>query len=276
MSRISTLNVLKMKSDSSKFAMVTAYDYTSAQLADRAGIPVLLVGDSLGMVVMGHDSTIPVTIDDIIRHTQMVVRGSQTSLVVSDLPFLTYQINRSQALSNAARLIQEGGCQSIKLEGGEPIAESVEAIVQSGIPVMGHLGLTPQHVHTLGGFRTQGRTQASAQKLIDDALCLQQAGVYAIVLELVPLELAGLITNTLNIPTIGIGAGPNCDGQVQVFHDLLGLFTDFTPRHSKQYAHLAQTTVEALTSFVSEVSSGAFPAEQNSSHLESSVLEQLS
>ena len=276
MSRISTLNILKMKSDSSKFAMVTAYDYTSAQLADRAGIPVLLVGDSLGMVVMGHDSTIPVTIDDIIRHTQMVVRGSQTSLVVSDLPFLTYQISRSQALSNAARLIQEGGCQSIKLEGGEPIAESVEAIVQSGIPVMGHLGLTPQHVHTLGGFRTQGRTQASAQQLINDALCLQQAGAYAIVLELVPLELAGLITNTLNIPTIGIGAGPNCDGQVQVFHDLLGLFTDFTPKHSKQYAQLAQTTVEALTSFVSEVNSGVFPTEQNSSHLEPSVLEQLS
>ncbi|MEC9309934.1 MAG: 3-methyl-2-oxobutanoate hydroxymethyltransferase [Chloroflexota bacterium] len=276
MTRISTLNVLKMKSDSSKFAMVTAYDYTSAQLADNAGIPILLVGDSLGMVVMGHDSTIPVTTDDIIRHTQMVVRGSQTSLIVSDLPFLTYQISRSQALSNAARLVQEGGCQSVKLEGGEHIAESVQAIVQSGIPVMGHLGLTPQHVHTLGGFRTQGRTQASAQNLINDALCLEQAGAYAVVLELVPLELAGLITERLNIPTIGIGAGPNCDGQVQVFHDLLGLFTDFTPKHSKQYAQLAQTTVDALTLFVSEVTAGAFPSEQHSSHLESSILEQLS
>jgi len=276
MSRISTLNILKMKSDSSKFAMVTAYDYTSAQLADRAGIPVLLVGDSLGMVVMGHDSTIPVTIDDIIRHTQMVARGSQTSLIVSDLPFLTYQVSRSQALSNAARLIQEGGCQSVKLEGGEHIAESVQAIVQSGIPVMGHLGLTPQHLHTLGGFRTQGRTQASAQKLIDDALCLQQAGAYAIVLELVPLELAALITHRLNIPTIGIGAGPNCDGQVQVFHDLLGLFTDFTPKHAKQYAQLGKTTVDALTSFIAEVNLGAFPTEQNSSHMASSVLEQLS
>jgi 3-methyl-2-oxobutanoate hydroxymethyltransferase len=276
MTRISTLDVLNMKSDHSKFAMVTAYDYTSAQLADRAGVPVLLVGDSLGMVVMGHDSTIPVTTDDIIRHTQMVVRGSKTSLIVSDLPFLTYQISRSQALRNAARLVQEGGCQSVKLEGGEQIAESIQTIVQSGIPVMGHLGLTPQHIHTLGGFRLQGRTQASAQKLINDALCLEQAGAYAIVLELVPLELAGLITKRLNIPTIGIGAGPNCDGQVQVLHDLLGLFTDFTPKHSKQYAQLAQTTLDALTSFVSEVNSGTFPTEQNSSHLESSVFEELS
>ena len=264
MSRITALNIRDYKTSGNKFSMVTAYDYTSARLAENGNIPVLLVGDSLGMVVMGYESTIPVTMDDMIRHTQMVVRGTTTSHVVSDLPFMTYQESPSKALGNAARLIQEGGAQSIKMEGGENISEAIFNISRNGIPVMGHLGLTPQYVHALSGYQLQGKTQKAASKLIDDAIAVEAAGAYAVVLELIPKELSELITSKLSIPTIGIGAGPFCDGQVQVFHDILGLYTDFVPKHTKQYCNLGDIAISALQKYSEEVSGSIFPSEKNS------------
>ena len=264
MSRITALNIRDYKTSGNKFSMVTAYDYTSARLAENGNIPVLLVGDSLGMVVMGYESTIPVTMDDMIRHTQMVVRGTTPSHVVSDLPFMTYQESPSKALGNAARLIQEGGAQSIKMEGGENISEAISNISRNGIPVMGHLGLTPQYVHALSGYQLQGKTHKAASKLIDDAIAVESAGAYAVVLELIPKELSELITSKLSIPTIGIGAGPFCDGQVQVFHDILGLYTDFVPKHTKQYCNLGDIAISALQKYAEEVSGSIFPSEKNS------------
>ena len=264
MSRITALNIRDYKTSGNKFSMVTTYDYTSARLAEEANIPVLLVGDSLGMVVMGYESTIPVTMDDMIRHTKMVVRGSTTAHIVSDLPFMTYQESPSTALHNAALLIQEGGAQSVKMEGGENISEAISNIARNGIPVMGHLGLTPQYVHALSGYQLQGKTQTTASKLIDDALAVEAAGAYALVLELIPRELSKLVTSKLNIPTIGIGAGPFCDGQVQVLHDILGLYNDFVPKHTKQYCNLNKVAVSALREYSLEVSQVIFPSQTNS------------
>ncbi len=272
---ITIRKLAEMKRAGAKIPMVTAYDYTAARIADAAGIPILLVGDSLGMVVLGHDSTIPVTMDDMVRHTQMVRRGAAQALVVADLPFMAYQVDASDALRNAGRLLQDGGAHTVKLEGGVAVASSVRRIVDAGIPVMGHIGLTPQSVHALGGYRVQGRTKAAAQRLLDDARALQDAGAYAIVLECVPAPLARLITQRLDIPTIGIGAGPDCDGQVQVFHDMLGLFADFVPKHTRRYANLADDIGAAFRQYAADVRSGAFPSAAESFTMNESVLADL-
>lgn len=254
----------KMKDRENKIPMVTAYDYTSATIAESAGMPIILVGDSLGQVVLGHDSTIPVTMDDMISHIQMVVRGTSKAHIVGDLPFMSYQVSNIDALRNAGRLLKEGGCQSVKMEGGLAIAESVHSVVQSGIPVMGHLGLTPQSVNQLGGYRVQGRTEEKAVAMLNGALALEEAGAYAVVLELVPSEVAATITERLRIPTIGIGAGIHCSGQVQVFHDLLGLFPDFSPKHSRRYADLGVEATEAISRYVIDVKAKDFPSKTES------------
>jgi 3-methyl-2-oxobutanoate hydroxymethyltransferase len=275
MRRVTIRHIAEMKAKGEKIPMVTAYDYTSARLADEAGIPILLVGDSLGMVMLGHDSTIPVTMDDMVHHTKAVARGVKRSLILGDLPFMSYQIDTSQALTNAARLVQEGGAHSIKLEGGEKVAETIRRIVEAGIPVMGHIGLTPQSVHGFGGYRVQGRNRREAVQLLRDAQAVEQAGAYAVVLELVPASLARFISQRLTIPTIGIGAGVGCDGQVQVLHDMLGLFTDFAPKHAKRYACLGDTIREAFTQYAQEVKDGAFPAEEHSFTMDEAVLDEL-
>jgi 3-methyl-2-oxobutanoate hydroxymethyltransferase len=273
--RTSINQIQEMKQRGEKITMLTAYDYPVARVIDEVGVPMILVGDSLGMVVLGYESTIPVTIEEMLHHTKAVVRGTEQALVVSDMPFMTYHISTSDAQRNAARFIQEGGAQAVKLEGGITIAETVNAIVSCGIPVMGHLGLTPQSIHQLGGYRVQGKTEASARRLLEDAKSLEQAGAFAIVLETVPTPLATLITQSISIPTIGIGAGNGCDGQVQVVSDILGLFTDFIPKHTKQYASLADTIRAAITDYDREVRAGSFPAEEQSFPMDESILEGL-
>ena len=275
MPRTTVRDLARMKAQGEKIPMITAYDYTSACLADAAGIPVVLVGDSLGMVVLGYDSTIPVTMEDMIHHTKMVARGTKEALLVADMPFMTYQIDSAQAMSNAGRLLQEGGAQSVKLEGGRRVADTVSRIVDCGIPVMGHIGLTPQSVNAFGGYRVQGRAVKDAEGLIMDAEALQEAGAYALVLELVPTPLAELISRRLTIPTIGIGAGPGCDGQVQVLHDMLGLFTDFVPKHAKQYATLGQTIKDAFCQYAEEVRQGTFPTDKQSFTMDPETLREL-
>ena len=275
MARVTICDIAKMKMRGEKIPVVTAYDYTSARLADRAGIPIILVGDSLGMVVLGYDSTIPVTMEDMVHHVKAAARGAQRALVTADLPFMSYQLDSTQGLANAARLVQEGGAQAVKLEGGEKVAEVASRIVDAGIPVMGHIGLTPQSVHGLGGYRVQGQSQAGALQLLKDAQAVEQAGAFSLVLELVPAELGRMISERLTIPTIGIGAGGGCNGQVQVLHDMLGLYTEFVPKHTKQYAHLAGTIEDALTQYASEVRDGLFPAEEQSFAMDQGILEEL-
>ncbi len=265
----------QMKRDGEKIPMVTAYDYTAARIADAAGIPIILVGDSLGMVVLGYDSTIPVTMDDMVRHTRMVSRGASDALIVADLPFMAYQVDANEAMRNAGRLMQEGGAHTVKMEGGVAIADTVRRIVDAGAPVMGHIGLTPQSVNALGGYRVQGRTRATARRLLDDAVALQDAGAYSVVLECVPSPLARMITERLTIPTIGIGAGPDCDGQVQVFHDMLGLFSDFLPKHARRYATLSDDIAAAFRQYADDVRAGAFPAESESFTMNESLLSDL-
>jgi 3-methyl-2-oxobutanoate hydroxymethyltransferase len=264
-----------MKQKGERIAMLTAYDYSTAKLIDGAGIPLILVGDSLGMVVLGYESTIPVTMDEMIHHTKAVVRGTTRALVVGDMPFMTYQVSVDDALRNAARFIQEGGAQAVKLEGGESMAETVKRIASSGIPVMGHIGLTPQSIHQLGGFKVMGKTLEAAIRLMNDAKALDEAGVFAIVLECVPEPLSKLITEKVSVPTIGIGAGKYCDGQVQVISDLLGLYTDFVPKHAKQYARLFEIIESATADYISEVQTGAFPTEKQSYAMDKSVLAEL-
>lgn len=271
--RLTIRHIREMKRKGERIAMLTAYDYTSARLVEAAGIPLILVGDSLGMVILGYDSTVPVTLEDMIHHTRAVVRGTSTSLVVADLPFMTYTISPEQALENAARLMQEGGAQAVKIEGGQYIAPTVKRLTTCGIPVMGHLGLTPQAVHQLSGYRVQGRTTEIAQQLVDDAQALQEAGAFGIVLELVPTPLAGLISRGLQIPTIGIGAGHACDGQVQVLHDLLGLYEDFVPKHAQPYAQLGATIRTALSQYVADIQHGLFPTAEHSFDMDETVLE---
>lgn len=253
--------------------MITVYEYTAAQIADQAGIPVLLVGDSLGMVVQGNPSTLQVTLDQIIYHATLVVRGSTRALVVADLPFLTYTTVEA-AVQAGGRLLREAGVQAVKLEGGVSVVPMVRRLVELGIPVMGHLGYTPQSVNQLG-IRVQGRTASTARKLLDDALALEAAGAFAIVLELIPLELAQLISKQLHIPTIGIGAGAGCDGQVQVWHDILGLYTDFVPRHAGKYANLTQTITAALQQYSADVRDGTFPSLEHSRSMDKQELAQI-
>jgi len=253
-----------------RIPMITAYDYTSAQLVERAGVPMILVGDSLGMVVQGHDSTLPVTVDDMVYHTRAVVRGCATPLVVADLPFLAYAAE-TDALRHGGRLLAEGGAGSVKLEGGRPVAPTVRRLVQAGIPVMGHLGFTPQSVNQIG-MRVQAKESAAARALVEDALALQDAGAWAVVLELIPAPLAAEVTARLDIPTIGIGAGPRCSGEVQVWHDLLGLFSDFVPRHTRRYRTLGEEVVGGLQAYADDVRSGVFPTERNSAGMDAAVL----
>ncbi len=271
-----TINQIKdMKQKGEKITMLTAYDYSTAKIIDGVGIPLILVGDSLGMVVLGYQSTIPVTMEEMLHHTKAVVRGTKQAMVISDLPFMTYHITVEDALRNAARFIQEGGAQAIKLEGGVNVAEKVSRIVDCGIPVMGHIGLTPQSIHQLGGFKVQAKTPEAASRLLEDARALEAAGAFAIVLETVPAPLATLITQRIGIPTIGIGAGTNCDGQVQVINDILGSFTDFVPKHAKQYAKLADIISNAVTEYHNEVKAGSFPTEKQSYSMDESVLAKL-
>jgi 3-methyl-2-oxobutanoate hydroxymethyltransferase len=271
--RVQLSDIQKMKQRGERIAMITAYDYTSAQFVERAGLPLILVGDSLGQVVLGHPTTLPVTLDDMMYHTRAVVRGSQRAMVIGDMPFLTYT-SVEQAVVSAGRFFQEGGAQAVKLEGGKPILPIVRKLVRLGMPVMGHLGFTPQSVHQLG-IQVQGKEVETAANLIDDALALDTAGVFALVLELVPAELAREITRLVRVPTIGIGAGPWCDGQVQVFHDLLGLFTDFVPRHTRRYATLSETITTAVRSYGDDVREGQFPTVAQSSSMDEQVLQEV-
>ncbi|MFC2017050.1 3-methyl-2-oxobutanoate hydroxymethyltransferase [Chloroflexota bacterium] len=271
-----TINQIKeMKQKGEKITMLTAYDYSTAKIVDEVGIPLILVGDSLGMVVLGYESTIPVTMEEMLHHTKAVVRGTKQAMVIGDMPFMTYHISVAEALRNAARFIQEGGAQVVKLEGGVTVAEKVSRIVECGIPVMGHIGLTPQSIHQFGGFRVQGKTPEAAIRLLKDAQALEEAGAFAIVLETVPAQLATLITQRLSIPTIGIGAGIGCDGQVQVINDVLGSFTDFVPKHAKHYARLSDIMSSAIAEYYNEVKAGSFPTDKQSFSIDESTLAKL-
>jgi 3-methyl-2-oxobutanoate hydroxymethyltransferase len=245
-----------MKERGEKIAMLTAYDFTMARLLDRAGLDVILVGDSLGMVVLGYETTLPVTLDMMIHHTRAVSRGAKRALIVADMPFLTFQLSIEEAMRNAGRLIQEGGAAAVKIEGGRQIVDTAKRLVDIGVPVMGHLGLTPQSVHQLGGFRPQGRDSEAAEKLVKDAEALEKAGVFAIVLESIPSDLAGRVTTNLKIPTIGIGAGTKCDGQVLVSYDVLGLSDGPVPPFAKQYAQLSETILSTARAYIEDVRAG--------------------
>jgi 3-methyl-2-oxobutanoate hydroxymethyltransferase len=272
--RVNITQIKEMKQKGEKIAMLTAYDYSTAKIVDEAGLPLILVGDSLGMVVLGYETPIPVTIDVMIHHTKAVVRGTNHALIVGDMPFMTYHVSTEEALRNAARLIQEAGCQSVKLEGGVTVAEKVRRMIECGIPVMGHLGLTPQSVNQLGGWRVQGKTPEAASQLLKDALALEEAGAFAVVLEQVPTPLADLISKKLTIPTIGIGAGNGCDGQVLVINDIFGL-SDRVPKLAKQYASVGDSMRRAVTEYFNEVKSGAFPTDKNSFTMDEGLLAEL-
>ena len=270
--RITVNQIKEMKQKGERIAMLTAYDYSTAKIVDEVGIPLILVGDSLGMVVLGYESTIPVTMDEMLHHTKAVVRGTKQAMVIGDMPFMTYHLSADDALRNAARFIQEGGAQAVKLEGGVSVMEKVMRIVGCGIQVMGHIGLTPQSVHQLGGFAVQGKTPEAAQRLLEDATALEEAGAFAIVLETIPAQLAQIITARVSIPTIGIGAGIHCDGQVQVINDILGSYTEFVPKHAKQYVKFTDIISKAVTQYHSEVKAGTFPTEKQSYSIDESLL----
>jgi 3-methyl-2-oxobutanoate hydroxymethyltransferase len=261
--KVTVLTIQKKKDKRQPITMLTAYDYSSAQLVDEAGIDMILVGDSLAMVMLGMESTVSLTMDEMLHHCRAVARGAKHTFLIGDLPFMSYQAEKVEAVRNAGRIIKEGNMEAVKLEGGQEMAETVAAIVRAGIPVMGHIGLTPQSVSQLGGYRVQGKTADHAGRLLKDALALERAGCFAIVLEAIPAQVAAVISEKLHIPTIGIGAGPKCDGQVLVYHDTLGLFDKFTPRFVRRYADVHQVILQALTDFSKEVSDGTFPAEEH-------------
>lgn len=275
MARVTPDQIRQMKARGERIPMLTAYDYPTAQILDAAGLPMLLVGDSLGMVILGHPTTLPVTVDAIIHHTQAVVRGTEHALVIADLPFGAFQVSTEETMRSAVRIMKEAQPQAVKLEGGRRVAASVKALTEAGIPVMGHVGLTPQSVNVIGGFKVQGKTEAAARALLDDVAALEEAGAFAVVLELVPAELARLVTERSGIPTIGIGAGPYCDGEVQVVHDILGLFPDFTPRHTRRFAELGVAMREAAQAYVAEVRERTFPTEAQSAKMDATVIAAL-
>lgn len=275
MEKLTTLKLKEKKGKKEKVTMLTAYDYPTANLIDEAGVDLILVGDSLGMVILGYADTLSVTLEDMIHHGKAVVRGTKQAMVVVDMPFLTYQLGKKEAVRNAGRLIQETGCQAVKVEGGSDIADAVKSITTAGIPVMGHLGLTPQFVGQMGGFKVQGKNISGARKIIDDALKLQEANVFAIVLECVPAPLASLITEKLSVPTIGIGAGADCDGQVLVYHDLIGLYAGKKAKFVKQYMDSAGEMRTAVQRYISEVRAGEFPEQEHSFSISPSVLDEL-
>src|SRR5438105_2961121 len=272
--RMTTTRFKAMKERGEKIVMLTAYDYSTARIADEAGVHALLVGDSLGQVMLGYDSTVRVTMDEMIHHTKAVSRGVRHALVIGDMPFLSYTVSPEEALRNAARFLQEGGAQAVKLEGAAA-APTVERMVAAGVPVMGHLGLTPQSINVFGGHKVQGKTREAAERMLREAVWLEEAGIFALVLETVPTPLASLISRRLSIPTIGIGAGAGCDGQVQVVHDVLGWYPDFTPKHARRYADLASTLTDAFQGYMQDVIAGRFPAEENSFPMDESLLEGL-
>ena len=262
--KVSILDLQQKKQAGQPITMLTAYDYPGATLVDEAGLDIILVGDSLAMTMLGHPNTSVVTMEEMLHHCRAVARGAKRAFLVGDMPFMSYQIQKSEAIRNAARFVKEAGMEAVKVEGGQEIVETVRAIVDAGIPVMGHLGLTPQTATKLGGFKVQAKTVMAARRLLDDALVLEQAGCFALVLEAIPAAVAEVVSQKLNIPTIGIGAGPGCDGQVLVFHDILGLFDRFTPKFVKQYANLREPMLAAFRQFREEVESGSFPTEDHS------------
>ena len=274
-SRMTIASIARLYEQGHRIAMLTAYDYPTARILDEAGIPMLLVGDSLGQVILGYDSTVRVTMTEMLHHTKAVVRGTSRALVVADMPFLSYGVTPEASLENAGALLSEGGAGAVKLEGGERSARTIEAIVRAGIPVMGHIGLTPQSIHQLGGHRVQGKTREAGRQLLADALAVQQAGAFAVVLELVPEQLAAAITERLHIPTIGIGAGAGCSGQVQVVTDVLGMSAEFTPKHARHYAELYSIIRTAAETYRDDVASGAFPGPAESTRMDESTLAEI-
>lgn len=264
MAKITINDFLRKKAEGLKITILTAYDYPFARIVDEAGLDAVLVGDSLAMVVQGIENTLPVTMDEMIYHTRMVSRASERVMVIGDMPFMSYQTSVEDALRNAGRFLKEGGAHAVKVEGGSEVAQKVGAMVRADIPVMAHIGLTPQAIHRMGGFKVQGRTEEAQKRILEDARTLQEAGAFSIVLEAVPMEFAKRITETLTIPTIGIGAGPFCDGQVLVLHDVIGMFERFIPKFVKRYANLKDEALRAIKRFKEEVESGEFPGEEQS------------
>ena len=269
------LTFAKAKENGEKLTMLTAYDYSTAKLIDQAGIDAILVGDSLGNVMLGYEDTLSVTVDDMIHHGATVARGAKEALVVIDMPFMSYQTSVYDAVVNAGRLMKEGRAQAVKLEGGVEVAPQIKAIVDAGIPVMAHIGLTPQSINAFGGFKVQGKSEAQAKKLIEDALAVQEAGAFAVTLECVPEKLATLVTKKLYIPTIGIGAGAGCDGQVLVYADMLGMFSDFTPKFVKRFAETGQLMMEAFKAYIEEVKAGTYPEAKHTYAIDDDVIEKL-
>lgn len=265
----------QQKENGDKITMLTAYDYSTAKLMDESGVNSILVGDSLGMVMLGYEDTISVTMDDMIHHTAAVSRGAKNALVVGDMPFMSYQTSVYDAVVNAGRLMKEGRCQAVKLEGGASVCPQIKSITEAGIPVVAHIGLTPQSINMFGGFKVQGKSEEAAQKLIDEALAVEAAGAFAVVLECVPARLAKLISEKLSIPTIGIGAGAGCDGQVLVYQDMLSMFSDFKPKFVKQFADVGSLMREGFKAYIDEVKSGAFPAEEHTFKISDEVIEKL-
>lgn len=270
--RTSIHHLSEMKRRGETIGMITAYDYTSARIVDELGFPAILVGDSMSQVMLGYEDTVRLTMDESIHHTRAVVRGTEKAHIVADMPFLSYNAEWPEAVRNAGRYLKEAGAQSVKVEGGRHMVRPIRRMIAAGIPVMGHIGLTPQSVNQLGGYKVQGKSPAEAQRLLSDAIALEAAGVYAIVLELVPAEVAAVITANVGVPTIGIGAGPHCDGQIQVLHDVLGLFETFIPKHTRRYANMADDMRSALGSYLSDVRDGTFPSDAESSHVPEDVV----
>lgn len=270
-----TTSIMQMKNSGHKISMLTAYDYTTARLLDEAGVNTILVGDSLGNVILGYEDTISVTVEDMIHHSAAVARGAKNALVVTDLPFMSYQTSVYDAVVNAGRLMKEGRAGAVKLEGGKEVCPQIKAIVSAGIPVVAHLGLTPQSINTFGGFKVQGKTEAAAKKLIEDAKAVEEAGAFLLVLECVPAKLAKLVTESVNIPTIGIGAGAGCDGQVLVIYDMLGMFSDFKPKFVKHFANAGDVIREAVKTYIAEIDDGTFPAEEHCYKIDDEVIDKL-
>ena len=263
------------KAKGEKLSMLTAYDYSTAKLEDESGINGILVGDSLGNVVLGYEDTVSVTMEDMVHHGAAVARGAKNALVVVDMPFMSYEVTVEEAVRNAGRLMKEGRAGAVKLEGGVRVAEQIRAIVKAGIPVMGHIGLTPQSINVFGGFKVQGKSEEAARALLADAKAVEEAGAFAVVIEAVPAALAQMITDAVSIPTIGIGAGAACDGQILVYQDMLGMFSDFTPKFVKRYANVGEVMREAFANYAAEVASGAFPTEEHTYKIKDDVLEKL-
>lgn len=275
MKKFTVSSYQKAKEKKEKITMLTAYDYTTAKIVDEAGIDTILVGDSLGMTMLGYENTLQVTVDDMIHHTKAVARGAKHAMILGDMPFLSYHISVEETIRNAGRFIQEGSAHAVKLEGGAEVVDKIKGLVAAKIPVMGHLGLTPQSVNMMGGFKVQGKNGQAAQKIIEDALLLQEAGVFAIVLECIPDKLATIISEKLDIPTIGIGAGNGCDGQVLVIQDMIGTYSEMTPKFVKQYAQVGGVMTEAIEAYITEVKSGQFPSEEHVFAIKDEELEKL-